>query len=64
MVGLNAADGKLMWEIPYTQGRYNSASPIVEGATLIIAGPGTGLTAFKMKKDGDKLVKKAVGEHR
>jgi outer membrane protein assembly factor BamB len=56
LVVLAVADGKLMWEIPYKQGRYNSATPIVEGTTLVIAGPGTGLTAFKLRKDGDKLV--------
>jgi hypothetical protein len=60
MVALNAADGKLLWEIPYSQGRYNAASPIVTGTTLIIAGPGTGMTAFSMKKDGDKLVEEKL----
>ena len=60
MVALSAADGKLLWEIPYKQGRYNAATPIVEGTTLIIAGPGTGLTAFKLKKDGDKLVEEKL----
>ena len=39
MVALGAADGKLLWEIPYSQGRYNAATPIVDGSTLIIAGP-------------------------
>ncbi len=53
-------DGKLLWEIPYSQGRYNSATPIVDGSTLIIAGPGTGLSAFRMKKDGDKLVEEKL----
>jgi outer membrane protein assembly factor BamB len=60
MVALNAADGKLMWEIPYSQGRYNAATPIVTGRTLIIAGPGTGMTAFSMKLDGDKLVEEKL----
>jgi outer membrane protein assembly factor BamB len=60
MVALNAADGKLLWEIPYSQGRYNAATPIVAGTTLIIAGPGTGLTAFGIKKDGDKLVEEKL----
>jgi outer membrane protein assembly factor BamB len=60
LVALGVADGKLMWEIPYKQGRYNSATPIVEGTTLVIAGPGTGLTAFKLTKDGDKLVEEKV----
>jgi outer membrane protein assembly factor BamB len=48
-------DGKLLWEIPYSQGRYNASTPIVDGSTLVIAGPGTGFTAFEMKWDGDKL---------
>ena len=60
LVALGVADGKVLWEIPYKQGRYNSVTPMVEGTTLIIAGPGTGLTAFKMKKDGDKLVEEKV----
>jgi outer membrane protein assembly factor BamB len=60
MIALSAADGKLLWEIPYKQGRYNSATPIVEGTTLVIAGPGTGLTAFKLKMDGAKLVEEKV----
>lgn len=60
LVALNAADGKLLWEIPYSQGRYNAATPIVSGTTLIVAGPGTGMTAFGFKKDGDKLVEEKL----
>jgi outer membrane protein assembly factor BamB len=54
------ADGKLVWEMPYEQGRYNAATPIVDGQTLIVAGPGVGMTAFRLKKDGEKLVEEKL----
>jgi outer membrane protein assembly factor BamB len=60
LVAIGTADGKLMWEIPYSQGRYISATPIVDGSTVIVAGPGTGMTAFKLKKQDDKLVEEKL----
>lgn len=52
--------GKQTWEMPYSQGRYNSATPIVAGDTLIIAGPGTGITAIKFAfADGELKEEKA-----
>jgi outer membrane protein assembly factor BamB len=53
-------DGKPLWEMPYSQGRYNSATPIVMGNTLIVAGPDTGITAFRLKKEGDQLVEEKL----
>jgi outer membrane protein assembly factor BamB len=54
-------DGKLMWEMPYEQGgRYTSATPIVHGDTLIVAGPGTGISAFRLKRQGDKIVEEKL----
>jgi outer membrane protein assembly factor BamB len=64
LVAVTAADGKLAWELPYEQGRYNAASPIVDGQTLIIAGPGIGMSAFKLKKDGDKIVEEKLWTYR
>ena len=55
LVALNAADGSLMWEMEYRQGRYNAATPIVDGQTLIVAGPTRGFTAMKMSREGDQL---------
>jgi outer membrane protein assembly factor BamB len=53
MVAVGASDGKLLWEMPYTQGRYNAASPMADGQTLIYAGPTKGITADKLVlKDG------------
>ena len=64
LVAVGVADGKTVWEMPYEQGRYNTATPIVDGNTLIIAGPGTGLTALKIMKvtrpDDSVLVEERV----
>jgi outer membrane protein assembly factor BamB len=55
LVAVNAADGKQLWQVSYTQGRYNAATPIVDGQKLIYAGPGQGMTAEKLEKKGDEL---------
>ena len=55
LVAVNAADGKLLWQVKYSQGRYNAATPIVDGQKIIYAGPGQGLTAEKLEKQGDEL---------
>ena len=58
VVGINAADGKLLWQAPYVA-QYNSATPIVDGQTVICTGPPArgggkgGTTAFRIeKRDG------------
>jgi outer membrane protein assembly factor BamB len=53
-------DGKLLWEMPYSQGRYNSETPVVSGDMLIVAGPDTGVTAFRLKKNGGQLVEEKL----
>jgi len=55
IVGVNAKDGKLAFEIPYpVQGRgYNASTPIVNGQTVIYAGSGRGTKAAKIDKQGD-----------
>jgi outer membrane protein assembly factor BamB len=58
LVALNAADGGLLWQVRYSQGRYNAASPIAQGQTLIYAGPGPGITAETLDKQGDALIAK------
>jgi hypothetical protein len=55
MVILAAADGKELWKIGYEQGRYNAASPLVDGQTIIYAGPTRGATAQRIEKQGDAL---------
>jgi outer membrane protein assembly factor BamB len=48
LVGIGMADGKLLWQTPFSAGRYNTYTPIVEGQTVICAG-----RAFKIEKQGD-----------
>jgi hypothetical protein len=55
MVALGIADGKLLWQIPYSQGRYNAATPIVDGQMVIYAGPTRGTTAEKIVRQGEEL---------
>jgi len=59
MVALNVADGKLAWQTPFST-RYNAASPIVDGQTLICAGQGKGATAYHFEKKGDGFVAKEL----
>jgi outer membrane protein assembly factor BamB len=57
IVGLGAADGKLLWQVPFAgQGRaYNAATPIVDGATVIFSGSGRGTRAVKVEKNGETV---------
>jgi len=52
LVGVALADGKLLWQIANpAQGRfYNSATPIVDGQTVIYTGQGQGTKAVKIEK--------------
>ncbi len=62
IVALTTADGKIVWETPYSvQGRgYNASTPIVDGQTLIYAGSGRGTKAVKIGKEGDSFVGKEL----
>ncbi|MGO9112293.1 MAG: PQQ-binding-like beta-propeller repeat protein [Thermoguttaceae bacterium] len=56
MVALGAADGKLLWQVPFApKGRmgYNAVTPIVDGQTLIYSGQDRGIKAMKFEKKGD-----------
>jgi outer membrane protein assembly factor BamB len=57
LVAVNVSNGKVAWKIPHRQKRYNTVTPIVDGQTLIFAGPQTaaGMTAVKLSKQGDEL---------
>jgi len=52
IVALNVADGKQLWQAPFQQGRYNAATPIVDGDTLIYALDGTTAEKVKLTSDG------------
>jgi len=61
-VGVGLADGKLLWQIPFVpQGRaYNSATPIVDGATVVFTGSARGTKAVKIEKQGDGFAAKEL----
>jgi outer membrane protein assembly factor BamB len=74
LVGIDAADGKLLWQVPFSS-RYNSCTPIVDGQTVICSSPGGGrmgggggggggaaggTVAWKIEKEGDKVAAKEL----
>jgi outer membrane protein assembly factor BamB len=62
VVAVSLADGKLLWETPWAkrQMQYNSATPMVEGQTVICSGSGNGAKAIKIEKEGDTLTGKEL----
>ncbi|MBN2270716.1 MAG: PQQ-like beta-propeller repeat protein [Sedimentisphaerales bacterium] len=62
IVGVGAADGKLLWSLPFAPaGRaYNAATPIVDGQTVIYTGSGRGAKAVKIEKQGDGFAAKEL----
>jgi outer membrane protein assembly factor BamB len=60
IVGVDAADGKLLWKLPFVPERraYNSATPIVDGQTVIYTGGGRGTRAVRIEKEVDGFVPK------
>lgn len=62
LVGVNAADGKLLWQLPWAGQRmsYNAATPLVEGDTVIVSGQGRGTKALKIEKEGDSFTTKEL----
>jgi outer membrane protein assembly factor BamB len=62
VVGLDAADGKALWQIPFApSGRgNNAATPIVDGQTVIFTGDGRGTKAVKVEKEGDGFTAKQI----
>ena len=62
VVGVAAADGKLLWQVPFPVSgmAYNAATPVVDGATVYVTGQGRGTKALKVAKDGDAFAAKEV----
>jgi outer membrane protein assembly factor BamB len=52
LVGLLAADGRLLWETPFQASSGNNATPIVDGGTIIYGGVGKGMAAFSIQAQG------------
>jgi len=62
IVGVGVADGRLLWRLPFAPQRraYNTATPIVDGQTVIYTGAGRGAKAVKIEKQGDGFAAKAL----
>jgi len=62
IVGVGAADGKLLWQLPFVPERmaYNAATPIVDGQTVIYTGSGRGAKAVKVEKQADGFAAKEL----
>ncbi len=54
IVGIAVADGKLLWQRPFTSPgmAYNAATPIIDGQTVIYTGKGRGAKAVRIEKKG------------
>ncbi len=53
LLGLNAADGKLLWQTPFAAEGGNNLTPVLDGQTIIIGGLSKGTAAFRIAKQGD-----------
>jgi outer membrane protein assembly factor BamB len=53
-VGLDLADGKLLFQFPFKASRYgNTVTPIVDGDTIIFSAQGAGTLAAKLEPSAD-----------
>jgi outer membrane protein assembly factor BamB len=55
LVGIGVADGKLLLQVPFSAGRYNMSTPIVDGQTVIGSG-----RALQIEKQGDGFAAKEL----
>ena len=62
LIGVDPENGKLLWQfaVPVENRFYNSASPVIDGQTVIITGQGQGTKAIKIQKQGDAFVAQEV----
>jgi outer membrane protein assembly factor BamB len=53
LVGLDLANGRLLWQVPFEAAQGNNATPLAEGAMVYYAGQGKGLCAAKIEPQGE-----------
>ncbi len=61
VVGIGLADGKLLWQVPYTS-RYMNGTPVIDGQTVIYSGSGSGTVAVKVEKKNEGFGAQKVWE--
>jgi outer membrane protein assembly factor BamB len=65
VLGLNAADGSLLWQLPFTTAYdQTSVTPIVTGDVLIYSGLDNGTTAVRIAKKGTQWTTSPVWENK
>lgn len=61
IVGVDVSNGQLLWQRPFkTPPIVNSASPLIHGETVILAGQEQGIHAFKVVKQGSQFTTEDV----
>ncbi len=55
LVMLSVSSGDELWGMEYSQGRYNAMTPVVEGQTVMFAGPNRGITAIEFSNSDGKI---------
>ena len=53
LVGLDLANGTLLWQVPFEATQGNNSTPVVAGSTIIYTGQGKGLFAVKIEPQGE-----------
>jgi outer membrane protein assembly factor BamB len=56
LIGLEAANGQLLWRVPFEATQGNNTTPVVDGQTLFYTGQGKGLFALKIEAQGTGFV--------
>lgn len=58
LLGIAVADGTLLWKVETAPERrfYNSATPIIDGQTIIYTGQGNGTRALRVDKQGNSFI--------
>ena len=55
LVGLDLADGKLLWRVPFEATQGNNTTPVVDGSTVFCTGQRKGLCAMKIEPQGESF---------
>src|SRR6266540_6278425 len=64
LVGVDAANGQLLWRVPFeARSITNSITPLVYGQTVIVSGQGKPLTAYTISKRNDQWVAEPAWEN-
>ena len=53
LVGLDLANGKLLWQLPFEAVQGNNTTPVIDGSMVICTGQGKGLFAARIEPQGE-----------